>query len=150
MCWHELRVGDFVLVKNRTTVPADVVALSVVDGMGAGADAGGDAAAAAAVAGVCYVDTKSLDGETNLKMRQALACTAATVRTTADIAMLRGGVEMEHPNNVIDAFTGAATVRGEAVPILPRNVLLRGTVLRNTPAVVGLVVNTGHDTKVLP
>ena len=33
--------------------------------------------------------------------------------------------------------------------ILPRNLLLRGCVLRNTKWVVGLVLNTGPDTKII-
>ena len=60
--WHELEVGDFVQIHNRTTLPADIVALCVAEK--------GEIAT-----GVCYVENKSLDGETNLKIRNALACT---------------------------------------------------------------------------
>ena len=57
---------------------------------------------------------------------------------------------MEHPNNLIDSFTGVATLNNEpATPILPNNLLLRGTVLRNTDSIIGVVVNTGHDTKIM-
>ena len=56
---------------------------------------------------------------------------------------------MEHPNNMIDSFTGVITINGESLPILPTNILLRGTVLRNTDYVLGVVVNTGHDTKIM-
>ena len=62
----------------------------------------------------------------------------------------RGTIEMEHPNNLIDSFTGVATLDNEAAtPILPNNLLLRGTVLRNTDSIIGVVVNTGHDTKIM-
>ena len=65
--WHELQVGDFVQVKNRTTLPADVAVISVAE-------------KGEQPTGVCYVETKSLDGETNLKIRHACACTYNKVR----------------------------------------------------------------------
>jgi phospholipid-transporting ATPase len=58
---------------------------------------------------------------------------------------------MEHPNNLIDSFSGVIDlghdIGREAVQI--SNVLLRGTVLRSTEWIIGVVVNTGHDTKVM-
>jgi len=57
---------------------------------------------------------------------------------------------MEHPNKLIDSFTGVTDLEGlgrEAIQ--PSNILLRGCVLRNTDWVIGLVVNTGHDTKIM-
>ena len=59
---------------------------------------------------------------------------------------------MEHPNKLIDSFNGvidltAPVVRREAVS--PNSLLLRGCVLRNTEWCYGLVVNTGHDTKIM-
>ena len=55
---------------------------------------------------------------------------------------------MEHPNNLIDSFTGVLTsdVLIEArLAISPNNVVLRGCVLRSTDWIVGVVVNTGTD-----
>jgi phospholipid-transporting ATPase len=134
--WHELNVGDFVQVKNRTTLPADVVALSVAE-------------KTEMATGVCYVETKSLDGETNLKVRNAMATTYNKISGIPDLRSIQGKIEMEHPNNLIDSFTGVITVNGESLPILPTNILLRGTVLRNTDYILGVVVNTGHDTKIM-
>lgn len=57
---------------------------------------------------------------------------------------------MEHPNKLIDSFSGVFLLDGEIKePILPTNLLLRGCVLRNTEFIIGLVVNTGHDTKIM-
>ncbi|CAN0410979.1 unnamed protein product, partial [Hapterophycus canaliculatus] len=118
-----------------------------------------------AKAGICYVETKSLDGETNLKIRQAIRPTIGRVSTPRDAASLRGRVVMEHPNKLIDNFTGTIEVEGadpdggscRRGPFFPsrmeliqtRNLLLRGCVLRNTRWVVGLVLNTGPDTKII-
>jgi magnesium-transporting ATPase (P-type) len=56
--WSSIQVGDIVKVESRTNVPADIVVLSVSEKYDP-------------PQGICYVDTKSLDGETNLKMRHA-------------------------------------------------------------------------------
>jgi phospholipid-translocating P-type ATPase (flippase) len=57
---------------------------------------------------------------------------------------------MEHPNKLIDSFSGTIDIKEFGrLPITTSNLLLRGCVLRNTDWVIGLVVNTGHDTKVM-
>lgn len=58
---------------------------------------------------------------------------------------------MEHPNKLIDSFAGVVDLGSEMgrVAVQVSNVLLRGTVLRNTDWVIGLVINTGHDTKIM-
>ncbi len=60
--WSELQVGDFVRVKSRQTVPADVVVVQVWEPN------------PELPKGACYIETKSLDGETNLKFRSMLPC----------------------------------------------------------------------------
>ena len=57
---------------------------------------------------------------------------------------------MESPNPVIDAFTGVLeSSEFGRIPIFPNNVILRGCVLRSTEWMIGLVVNTGHDVKIM-
>jgi P-type E1-E2 ATPase len=65
--WYELEVGNIVKVSSRETVPADLVILGVAEKQ-------------EPAQGVCYVETKSLDGETNLKLRQAMPSTLSTVK----------------------------------------------------------------------
>ena len=64
--WKELNVGNIVRVDTRCTIPADMVILSVAEKTDP-------------PQGICYVETKSLDGETNLKMRNALPNTMSVV-----------------------------------------------------------------------
>ena len=77
------------------------------------------------------------------------------ISTGEDVGKLRGLVEMEHPNKLIDSFTGtlelAHTTGGWHVKevVESTSVLLRGCTVRNTDWVVGLVVNTGKDTKIM-
>lgn len=60
--WSEVKVGDLVRVKSRETIPADLVVLQVWEPNPEIAK------------GACYIETKSLDGETNLKFRSVLPC----------------------------------------------------------------------------
>jgi magnesium-transporting ATPase (P-type) len=50
------------MIKSRETIPADIVILAVSE-------------KTTTPQGLCYVETKSLDGETNLKLRSALPLT---------------------------------------------------------------------------
>jgi magnesium-transporting ATPase (P-type) len=135
--WSEVRVGQVLKIKNREPIPADVLILGVSapSDSGAGGDAdeheqqhqhGGSApsspaaaaaaakAALTATAGVCYVETKSLDGETNLKIRHTVKGLAGAVKHSSDAGCVRGRVTMEHPNKLINNFTG--TLHAHVVP----------------------------------
>jgi len=102
------------------------------------------------VEGRCYVETKSLDGETNLKMRRALKATKAKIVTDSDVAKAgTAAIEMEHPNKLIDTFIGTFALSGAKESIDASNVLLRGCTLRNVDHAYCLVVNTGLDTKIM-
>ena len=144
----KVQVGDIVRIDNRKEIPADCILLSVAE-------------KAEPAQGLCFVETKQLDGETNLKSRAALANTLATIRTPEALSELVGLVEMEHPNKLIDSFMGSVKFKKntffDAGPepfkakqaVQPNNILLRGCILRNTDYVYALVVNTGHDTKIM-
>ncbi|KAG0209652.1 hypothetical protein BGX28_010168 [Mortierella sp. GBA30] len=133
--WKDLAVGDIVRVDQNDWVPADLILLH-----SAGHEGG------------CYVETAALDGETNLKQRQALRATNDIIRTPEDIAAFRGCAHTEQPNQDLYNFEGYMELgRGKNLPRHPlsiNQILLRGTILRNTPYIYGLVVFSGEDTKI--
>ena len=135
-----LTVFSFLRLFFSNSIPADILILAVAE-------------KTEPAQGICYVETKSLDGETNLKLRTAIPCTLAHLKAEKDLNNLQGEVEMEHPNKLIETFNGVVEFSGNNVkgrdPILPTNVLLRGCVLRNTDWIIGVVLNTGHDTKIM-
>ena len=65
--WADVRTGDLVKLKSGEFLPADVVLLSSSEPQG-----------------IAYIETASLDGETNLKIRQALAETYEALAGVAD------------------------------------------------------------------
>ena len=140
--WKDVRVGNIVKVFDRGEMPADLVLLSSVNKDGG-----------------CYVETSNIDGETNLKIREAETTLAQHVRTGAGVdpiklAELRGELKCEAPNKNIHSFVGRIDVSEDSESSKPiavgsKQFLLRGSQLRNTPWIWGIVVYTGPQTKVM-
>ncbi|KAH7463575.1 Phospholipid-transporting ATPase 3 [Phytophthora ramorum] len=146
--WREVKVGDFVKVANHEILPADIMIMAVIPAEGA--RSGGNM-------GLCYVETKNLDGETNLKLREAPQPTRNVFMNEDEAGFIvQGYVESELPNGDINQYSGTMYLEenpnggsAEGVPLSLKNMLLRGSKLRNTSYVYGLVVNTGVDTKIM-
>jgi phospholipid-translocating ATPase len=139
--WKNIRVGDIVRVHLDEEIPADLIVLST-----SSPDA------------TCYLETKNLDGETNLKCRTALDPTKH-VRNGAACGSLHLEVESELPhanlfsfNGVLKSFRDSESTNKDpqsSASISIDNLLLRGCTLKNTAWVIGLVVFTGDDTKIM-
>ncbi|CAM6101933.1 unnamed protein product [Calypogeia fissa] len=131
--WSSVIVGDIVRVKSEQEFPADLVFLSSAD-----------------VKGLAYVETANLDGETNLKIRNAFYKGSSTVEDDESPYKNLSGltIECELPNNRLYKFEGAINLQDYGkLPLDTRQVLLRGATLRNTEWILGVVVYTGADTK---
>ncbi|CAF2152631.1 BnaA01g21980D [Brassica napus] len=129
--WRKLQVGDIVKIKKDAFFPADILFLSSTN-----------------PDGICYVETANLDGETNLKIRKALERTWDYL-VPEKASEFRGEIQCEQPNNSLYTFTGNLLVQKQTLPLSPDQLLLRGCSLRNTEYIVGAVVFTGHETKVM-
>ncbi|RDX83241.1 Phospholipid-transporting ATPase 3, partial [Mucuna pruriens] len=124
-------LGLTTMVKQDGFFPADVLFLASTN-----AD------------GVCYIETANLDGETNLKIRKALEKTWDYV-TPEKASEFKGEIQCEQPNNSLYTFTGNLIIQKQTLPLSPNQILLRGCSLRNTEYIVGVVIFTGHETKVM-
>lgn len=139
--WKKLEVGDLVLLRDNEQVPADIVVLSTSD-----ADS------------LCFVETKNLDGETNLKVRKAVKATAG-IRSEEDMEYATFELDSEAPHANLYQYNavlryrdhGEGKIQGEekVEPVTINELLLRGCTLRNTKWIIGLVVYTGADTKIM-
>lgn len=106
---------------------------------------------------VCYVETKNLDGETNLKSRHAVP-ELIYLRTSSAIAQAKFTIESEPADVNMFTYNAAIVLQdgrlgkdGKALraAVTLNTVLLRGTVVRNTDWVVGVVIMTGRDSKIV-
>lgn len=133
--WKRVKVGDIVRVENFENFPADLVLLSSSE-----------------PEGLCYIETSNLDGETNLKVKQALTETATFI-SPQQITHFRAMIQSEGPNDSLYTYTGTMVLQDNgrelSVPLDPTQVLLRGAMLRNTNWVYAAVIFTGHDTKLM-
>ncbi|KAK5083049.1 phospholipid transporting ATPase [Lithohypha guttulata] len=141
--WKNVQVGDFIRIYNDDQIPADVVVLSTSDPDGA-----------------CYIETKNLDGETNLKVRSALHA-SRQVQHARDCEKADFLIESEGPHPNLYSYNGAMRwyERDAKIPDGPKhertepiginNLLLRGCNLRNTEWVLGVVIFTGSQTKIM-
>uniref|UniRef100_A0A8C7DPR4 Phospholipid-transporting ATPase n=1 Tax=Oncorhynchus kisutch TaxID=8019 RepID=A0A8C7DPR4_ONCKI len=92
--------------------------------------------------GMCYIETSNLDGETNLKIRQGLQITSE-IKDIDSLMRLSGRMECESPNRHLYEFVGNIRLDGHRWDTTHR------AQLRNTQWVHGVVVYTGHDTKLM-
>ncbi|KLO12310.1 phospholipid-translocating P-type ATPase [Schizopora paradoxa] len=135
--WKKLEVGDIVLLREDDQVPADIIVLSTSD-----------------PEGLCYLETKNLDGETNLKPRKSLKATSS-LQSEEDIEHASFVLDSEPPHANLYIYNGVLKYRsGESQeekiePVTINEFLLRGCSVRNTSWIIGLVAFTGADTKIM-
>ncbi|XP_030879718.1 probable phospholipid-transporting ATPase VA [Leptonychotes weddellii] len=130
--WKEIRVGDFVRLRCNEIIPADILLLSSSD-----------------PDGLCHIETANLDGETNLKRRQVVRGFSELVSEFNPLTFT-SVIECEKPNNDLSRFRGCIIHdNGKKAGLYKENLLLRGCTIRNTEAVVGIVIYAGHETKAL-
>lgn len=144
----DVTVGDVLLLMDDQQIPTDAVALS-----------------AERPTAPCFVSTANLDGESNLKRRRPALnsinlfdpfdATIDVAPPTPSLYQFQGKiyhnikpahVSHELEPDVADVSGGAADDHSSA-PLDERNLLLRGSVLRNSPYVHAVAVYTGRDTK---
>ncbi|KAK4798453.1 hypothetical protein SAY86_030779 [Trapa natans] len=129
--WKNLRVGDLIRVHKDEYFPADIflVSSSYEDG-------------------ICYVETMNLDGETNLKMKQSLEVTSS-ICDEVSLEEFKAVIRCEDPNENLYSFVGNLQHGAKEYPLSLKQILLRDSKLKNTDYIHGVVVSTGHDTKVM-
>jgi len=129
--WRDIRVGDVVRLSRDDAVPADIAVLQ-----------------ATGTEDVAYIETMALDGETNLKSKQASPPLSRNCKTTNDLAKCNAQFVLEVPNLDLYNFEGKVSVGDEVLPLTNNEIIYRGSIVRNTSEVTGMVINTGEECKI--
>ena len=137
--WGSLHPGDLVVLRDRDKIPADIVLLSSGSG------------------NCSYVETSNLDGETNLKSKEAPkvfesassllkeGCSGDKAEDYDFSKLFGQKFSFEAPNPDMYRFRGS--LAQDSTTLTVGNMMLRGCSMRNTPWAVGVCVYTGHETK---
>ena len=129
--WRNVRVGEIVKLVRGETSPAD---LAILHSSGAN--------------GIAYFETMALDGETNLKSKQASSPLAKACAALKDLEECKAHFVVEDPNLNLYNFDGKVSVGEETLPLTNVEIVYRGSILRNTPETIGMVVYTGDECKI--
>lgn len=129
--WSNVRVGDIVKLNRDEAVPADIILLHAED-----------------VNGMAFVETTALDGETNLKSKQASQPIQGACQTLCGIARCDASFVVEDPNIDLYNFEGKVAIAGQILPLTNAEIIYRGSILRNTTEAVGIVIYTGEECKI--
>ena len=147
-----LRYGEIILVYENRNIPADMILI----------DSGFSE-------GICYVETSSLDGEKTLKLKVANRYTQGFISNDINLNRgisryiqpgkysFNGFIKINSPNIDLNYVNGTmhtlfkkegCTIE-EDINISTNEFLLRGSVLKNTNWIIGIVVYTGMNNKII-
>ena len=101
--WHAVTVGSIVKVHRDEYFPADLILLN-----------------SSLPKGLCYIETKDLDGETNLKHKQAeKKLLELGLSTDKDVltAMKGARISCEQPNDRLYRFEGTCFAQSSVCPL---------------------------------
>ena len=155
--WEEtqsgnLYVGDIISVMENDTFPADILLID-----------------SNLPEGICYIETGTLDGEKTLKLKESPSQTAKLINKDGIKNKgfdLSGKILSDMPNPELYQINGAMHLKYLAnkdndndneinklqridIPLDPKQLLLKGAKLKNTEWVVGIVVYSGLNCKIM-
>jgi len=132
--WKDVKIGNIICVNENEVFPSDLVLINSSD-----------------KSGICYIETKNLDGETNLKYKQAVGKLNDYYKSVKELKTLSGQISCKPPNEFIYDFNGKLNIgqESEHIYIDKHSFLLRGCSLKQTKFIYGIVVYTGDNTKIM-
>ena len=122
--------GDLIKLQREDEMPCDTIILRTSN-----------------TNGYCYIDTKNLDGETNLKDR---SCNEMFKDLSDEqTEELNGEIIAHAPDEHMHSFEASMITGNDEVNLSLKNVILKGCVLKNTDFIIGVVCYTGRNTKIM-
>ena len=147
-----LRQGEIILVYENNNIPADIILIDT--GFGEG---------------TCYVETSSLDGEKTLKLKVANKYTQGFISNgicankgiekyiMPKKYFFSGIIKINAPNANLNYINGTfhplfikrGVMIEQDIILTTNEFLLKGSVLKNTNWIIGIVVYTGMNNKII-
>ena len=135
-----IKIGNIIKVRKDEMIPADLLIIKT-----------------SLQKGFCYMQTSNLDGETTLKPREAIYLTQkklnaekpATFQKLLNSNNDNCYIEVDNPSKDIYEIEGTIFFKGEKTYFDSKNILLRGSRLKNVRYVYGVAIYTGNDTKLM-
>ncbi|KAJ3400942.1 hypothetical protein HDV05_000755, partial [Chytridiales sp. JEL 0842] len=125
------KVGDVLYVQQGEVIPADIVVLG-----------------SSLPNGLCFIETSNLDGESNLKQKQAISQTADILTSHNSFTNFSAKIQAESPRGDLYNFEGYIALQGGMHTLTLTQMLPRGTTLANTEYIYGVIIYTGEETKI--
>lgn len=129
--WQDIHVGDIIKLERNEAAPADLALLHTT----------GENS-------VAFVETMALDGETNLKSKQTPALVLKSIVDAGDVLKSEAEFVIEDPNRDLYSFEGRVAVDGKQAPLTLNEIIFRGSILRNTPDAMGMVIYSGEECRI--
>jgi magnesium-transporting ATPase (P-type) len=133
--WGTLRVGEVIKIRKDTLIPCDCIVIKTSD-----------------PENKAFVETKGLDGETNLKLKTSfLNNIPNNVARGNDYHTFKYEVSCGAPAEQLNKFDGSISLNIPKlmIPLDSGNLLLRGCILKTVHEVIAVCCYTGPDTKVV-
>ena len=142
----KLHMGEIVSVKQDDSFPADLILID-----------------SDLPEGICFIETGSLDGEKTLKLKESPTQTAGKFNKNGEKLgnfTISGKALADQPNPELYLLNGKMHLvftnmnnqgmeETHDIPLDAKQLLLKGAKLRNTSWIIGIVVYTGHNCKIM-
>ena len=142
----DLLIGEIVEVKQDFSFPADLILID-----------------SSLPEGICFIETGTLDGEKTLKLKESPTQTAGKFNKNGEkhgSFLISGNALADQPNPELYVLNGKMHLiftnmnnngmqETHDIPLDAKQLLLKGAKLRNTTWIIGIVVYTGHNCKIM-
>ena len=147
-----LRHGEIIIIYENQNIPTDMILIDT-----------------AFSEGICYVETSSLDGEKNLKLKVTNKYTLGFINKDiiknksiknviqSDNYFFSGFIRIDVPNANLNYINGTFHPKfkkldiniDQDIIITNKEFILKGSILKNTNWIIGVVVYTGMNNKII-
>jgi phospholipid-transporting ATPase len=128
--WKNILPGDIIKINKNDSVPADILLLKSSN-----------------PSAICFIDTINLDGENNLK--EKLCINFKKKLKVIDYSVFNGYLTCDYPNEILEKWDCSLFIKARPILCSIKNLLLKGSILKNTEFIEGIVIYTGHNTKIM-